>query len=134
MSGDDEISTYREQAEQYPVKIRVLQSQRRDADSIAKLTVPSGTGAPVRIDNIARVERGFGPNVLSRFNRQFAVQLQASVADGHALDEASNDVRDAFNSLHLPPDMSFKLTGQTKVLDETTTNLIMAVSLAMIFA
>jgi len=133
VSGDDEISTYREAAEQYPVKIRVLESQRKDADAIAKLTVPSATGAAVRIDNIARVERGLGPTTLSRFNRQFAVQLQASVAPGHALDEASAETRQVLNDLHLPPDMSYKLTGQTKILDETTANLIMAVSLAMIF-
>ena len=74
-----------------------------------------------------------GPTTLSRFNRQFAVQLQASVAPGHALDEASNETRQVLADLHLPPDMSYKLTGQTKILDETTTNLIMAVGLAMIF-
>ena len=32
VAGDDEISTYREAGEQYPVKIRVLESQRRDID------------------------------------------------------------------------------------------------------
>ena len=33
----------------------------------------------------------------------------------------------------MPPDMSFRLQGQSKILDETTTNLIMAIGLAMIF-
>ena len=37
------------------------------------------------------------------------------------------------NSLNLPPDMCYKLSGQTKILDETTDNLIMAIALAMIF-
>jgi hydrophobe/amphiphile efflux-1 (HAE1) family protein len=133
VSGDDEISTYREGPEQYPVKIRVLESQRRDIEAIGKLTVPSTNGTAVRIDNIARIERGFGPTMLSRFNRQFAVQMQASLGPGYALDKASDDVRATMASLHLPPDMSYRMSGQTKVLDETTTNLIMAVSLAMIF-
>src|SRR5207249_1331624 len=65
VSGDDEISSYREGTEQYPVKMRVLESQRRDIDAIGKLTVPSPKG-PVRIDNIARLERGLGPSALSR--------------------------------------------------------------------
>ena len=39
--------------EQYPVKIRVLENQRRDIEEIGRLTVPSANG-PVRIDNIAR--------------------------------------------------------------------------------
>ena len=59
--------------------------------------------------------------------------LTPDVAPGHALDEASNDVRKMLAGLNMPPDMSFRLQGQSKILDETTTNLIMAIGLAMIF-
>jgi len=132
VSGDDEISSYREGSEQYPVKMRVLESQRHDIDAIGKLTVPSASG-PVRVDNIAHLERGLGPSALQRYNRQFSVGLNADVAPGHALDEASNDVRQAISELNLPPDITFRLTGQTKILDETTRNLIMAIALASVF-
>jgi len=132
VAGDDQISNFREGAERYPIKIRVLENQRRDIEQIGRLTVPSATG-PVRIDNIARLERGLGPSALQRSNRQYTVQLNADVAPGHALDEAANDVRKMFASLNMPPDMSSRLQGQSKILDETTTNLIMAIGLAMIF-
>jgi hydrophobe/amphiphile efflux-1 (HAE1) family protein len=132
VSGDDEISFYKEGAEQYPVKIRVEESQRRDIAQIGRLTVPSAQG-PVRIDNIATLERGLGPTSLMRSNRQFTVMLSADVAPGHALDEASNDVRKLLAGLNLPPTMSFRMQGQTKILDETTDNLILAIGLAMIF-
>src|SRR5438552_8017574 len=132
VAGDDEISNYREGSEQYPVKIRVLESQRRDFDAIGKLTVPSLNG-PVRIDNIARLERGLGPSSLQRFNRQYSVGIYADLAKGHALDEAAADVRRMFASLNLPPDMSVRMSGQAKILDETTSNLIMAIGLAMVF-
>jgi hydrophobic/amphiphilic exporter-1 (mainly G- bacteria), HAE1 family len=133
VAGDDEISNYREGSEQYPVKIRVLENQRRDIDAIGKLTVPSATGGAVRIDNLARLDRGLGPSTLQRYNRQFSVSLVSDLAPGHALDEASNDVRKMLADLNLPPDMSYKLSGQTKILDETTQNLLMAIALAMIF-
>src|SRR6185295_18830706 len=132
VAGDDQISFYKEGQEQYPVKIRVLENQRRDAQEIGRLTVPSVSG-PVRIDNIARVERGLGPSALQRSNRQFTVMMTADVAPGHALDEASNDVRKLFAGLNMPPEMSFRLQGQSKILDETTSNMIMAIGLAMIF-
>jgi hydrophobic/amphiphilic exporter-1 (mainly G- bacteria), HAE1 family len=132
VSGDDQISFYKEGQEQYPVKVRVLENQRRDAKEIGRLTVPSATG-PVRIDNIARIEAGLGPSALQRSNRQFTVMLNASVAAGHALDEASNDIRRVMASLNLPSTMSFRLQGQSKILDETTTNLVLAIGLAMIF-
>ena len=133
VSGDDEISTYREGAEQYPVKMRVLENQRRDIDTIGKLTVASSTSAPVRIDSIARMERGFGPTKLRRVNRQFSVDMQADIAPGHALDEASSDVRRLIARLNMPPGYSARLAGQTQILDETTGNLVMAVGLAGIF-
>jgi HAE1 family hydrophobic/amphiphilic exporter-1 len=133
VAGDDEISTYREGGEQYPVKVRVLEDQRRDIAAIGKITVPSANRSPVRIDNLARLERGLGPSQLQRANRQFSVGVNADIAPGHALDEASNDMRKLLVDLNLPPDMSFTLAGQTKILDETTRNLIMAISLAMIF-
>lgn len=132
VAGDDRVSFYKEGQEQYPVKIRVLESQRRDAGEIGRLTVPSLNG-PVRMDNIAKIERGLGPSTLQRSNRQFTVQLTSDVAPGHALDEASADIRKLFAGLGMPPDMSFRLQGQSKILDETTTNLMMAIGLAMIF-
>jgi HAE1 family hydrophobic/amphiphilic exporter-1 len=132
VSGDDQISFYKEGQEQYPVKIRVLENQRRDVEEIGRLTVPSANG-PVRIDNIARVERGLGPSSLQRSNREFTVMMTADVAPGHALDEASNDLRATLGALGMPPTMSFRLQGQSKILDETTANLLMAISLAMIF-
>jgi HAE1 family hydrophobic/amphiphilic exporter-1 len=133
VSGDDEISTYREGAEQYPVKMRVLEEQRRDIETVGKLTVPSSTAGSIRIDNIARFERGFGPTDIRRVNRQFAIDLNADTAPGHALDEASNDVRRLIADLHLPPGYTGRLFGQTQILDETTANLMMAILLASIF-
>src|SRR5262249_4670675 len=129
VSGDDEISNYREGSEQYPVTIRVLESQRRDIDTIGKLTVPSASGPPVRIDNMAKLERGFGPTELSRVNRRFSVSLQGNVAPGHALDEATNDARKILTDTSLPPDISFRVSGSSKILDETTANMIMAIGL-----
>src|SRR5438105_6283396 len=132
VAGDDRISFYKEGQEQYPIKIRVLENQRRDAAEIGRLTVPSLNG-PVRIDNIARVERGLGPSALQRSNRQFTVMLTSDVAPGHALDEASADVRKMLAGLGMPPTMTYRLQGQSKILDETTANLILAIGLAMIF-
>jgi len=132
VSGDDQVSFYKEGQEQYPVKVRVLESQRGDIEEIGRLTVPSAAG-PVRIDNIATLERGLGPTTLQRSDRQFTVNMIADVAPGHALDEASSDVRKMLAGLKMPPTMSFKLQGQSKILDETTANMIMAIGLAMIF-
>jgi HAE1 family hydrophobic/amphiphilic exporter-1 len=70
---------------------------------------------------------------LSRSNRQFTVMMISDVAPGYALDQAANDVREMLAGLQLPGTMSYRLQGQSRILDETTANLIMAITLAMIF-
>ncbi len=133
VSGEDEISSYRENGERYPVKIRVREDQRSDAGAIGGLMVPSSRGEPVRVDNIAALDRGFGPTVIQRFNRQFAVAVFADIKPGQPLDGALRAVTASARSLDLPPGYSFKLTGQAKLLDETTTNMVLALTLASIF-
>jgi HAE1 family hydrophobic/amphiphilic exporter-1 len=133
VAGDDEITTYREAGEQYPVTVRVVENQRRDINMVGKLTVNSTTGQPVRIDNIARLERGFGPTRITRSNRQYAINLNADTAPGHALDESSGDLRRIISEAKLPPGYTFQMRGQTQNLDETTDNLILAIALASIF-
>ncbi len=132
VAGEDEISTYREGGEQYPVKIRVREDQRRDPATIGGLTVPSANG-PVRVDSVAELTRGLGPTIIQRFNRQFQVMFMASLKPGAALDVASAQVADAVRKLDMPPSYRAVFTGQTKVLDETTHNLVMAFALASIF-
>src|SRR5262249_31147545 len=76
---------------------------------------------------------GLGPTQLSRFNHQFSVMLIADLAPGHALDEASADVRRLIAGLQMTPEYSYRMSGQTKILDETTTNLLIAIGLASVF-
>src|SRR5262249_50740648 len=91
------------------------------------------SGRPVRIDNLAKFNHGFGPTQIRRVNRQYAIDLQAGVAQGHALDEASNDVRRLIAGLGMPPGYSGRLAGQTQILDEAAINLAMALALASVF-
>ena len=132
VAGDDEISFYKEGQEQYPVKIRVLENQRRDIAEIGRLTVPSANG-PVRIDNIAHDRArpraddaaALGPAVLRQSDRRRRARPRAR----RGLERRP----EMLAGLNMPPTMSFKLQGQSKILDETTANLIMAIGLAMIF-
>src|SRR6185436_15565978 len=42
-------------------------------------------------------------------------------------------VRKLLAGLNMPPTMTYRLQGQSQILDETTANLILAIGLAMIF-
>jgi hydrophobe/amphiphile efflux-1 (HAE1) family protein len=133
VSGEDEISSYREKGERYPVTIRVREDQRGDVRAIGGLMVPSSRGEPVRVDNVAAVERGFGPTIIERYNRQFSVRLLADVKPGMPQNRALAEIAGLIRGLKLPPGYGFKFAGQSRLLDETTNNMVLALGLASIF-
>src|SRR6267143_759731 len=132
-SGEDEISTYKEGAEQYSVTIQLLPEQRDNPDVLAQLMVPSAKQGQVRLENVATIERGNGPLASTRYNRQFQVSITANVTRGYPLEAAAEATRNAITSLHLPPGYAFGFSGPVRILDETTLNMILAVLLASIF-
>jgi hydrophobic/amphiphilic exporter-1 (mainly G- bacteria), HAE1 family len=133
MSGEDQISTFKEGSEQYPVTMRLLPGQRDDPSVLSRLLVPSAKQGLIRLDSIAKLERGLGPSRIDRFNREFSVGIYGNVAPGHSLGEAAAATQRVISSVGLPPGYHMAFSGQVKILEETTTNMIVAFGLASIF-
>lgn len=133
ISGEDQISTYKEGDEQYDVTLQLLPEQQRDREVLARLMIPSSKVGQVRLDSLATIEHGLGPSRIERFNRQFQVSVNANNAPDFPLDQAARTVNDEIRKVGLPAGYSSRLIGAVKILDETTTNLIVAFLLASIF-
>jgi HAE1 family hydrophobic/amphiphilic exporter-1 len=133
MSGEDEISTYKEGAEQYPVTVRLMPGQRDDPEVLSRILVPSAKLGLIRLDSVAQLERGLGPSRIERFGRRFAVGMIGNVAPGHSLAEAADATVATIGKIGLPPGFSLYFSGQVKILEETTANMLLAFALASIF-
>ena len=132
MSGEDQISTFKEGSEQYPVMMRLLPGQRDDKLVLSRLLVPSAKGL-VRLESVASLEQGVGPSRIDRFNRQFSVGVYGNVALGSSLGVAADAAAAAIDRVTLPPGYRVVVAGQVKVLEETTKNMLLAIGLASIF-
>src|SRR5262249_38750408 len=73
------------------------------------------------------------PATLWRYNREFEVTVYANVASGYPLDLAAAHTVQSIQQIGLPTGYSYRFTGQVKVLEETTWNLLLAMLLASIF-
>jgi HAE1 family hydrophobic/amphiphilic exporter-1 len=133
MSGTDQISTYKEENEQYDVTMQLLPEQQRNPDVLSRVMIPSSKAGQVRLDNVAAIQRGYGPTVFDRTNRQFRVNVSANNTPGFPLDVAVKTIREEIAKQHLPLGYGYRFTGTVKQLDETTGNLIKAFLLASIF-
>ena len=76
---------------------------------------------------------GAGPASLQRYNREFQVSVFGNVAAGYPLDLAAAHTVQSIKKVGLPAGYSYVFSGQVKVLEETTWNLLLAMLLASIF-
>jgi len=132
-SGEDEITRFKEGSQQYPVTMQLLQEQRDNPDVLSRMMVPSSKLGQVRLESVAMIGKGFGPASVWRYNREFQVSVYANISAGYPLDLAAAHTIQSIREVGLPPGYSYLFSGQVKVLEETTWNLLLAMLLASIF-
>ncbi|HEY7099855.1 MAG TPA: efflux RND transporter permease subunit [Terriglobales bacterium] len=132
-SGEDEITRFKEGSEQYPVTMQLLPEQRDNPEVLNRMMVPSSKLGQVRLENVASIGRGYGPASLWRYNREFQVSVFANVTSGYPLDVGAAHTVQSIKDVGLPAGYSYRFSGQVKVLEETTWNLLLAMLLASVF-
>jgi HAE1 family hydrophobic/amphiphilic exporter-1 len=133
ISGEEDITKYKEGDELYEVRLRVRPDQRLNAEVIGGLTVPSSQGRLVRLDNVAVIQRGTGPAQIDRYNRQHQVTLTANLLPTKSLGQAVSDVQSLITATGLPVGYDFYFAGQGKVMGEMVMNFLVAFVLSFIF-
>ena len=113
--------------------MQLLPEQRDNPDVLNRMMVPSSKLGQVRLESIATIGRGFGPATLWRYNREFQVSVYANVASGYPLDLGAAHTISSIKEIGLPAGYSYLFSGQVKVLEETTWNLLLAMLLASVF-
>ena len=133
IAGTDEISTYKEGEEQYPVTMQLLPDQQRNPEVLGRMMIPSTKVGQVRLDNIATIQRAAGPTRINRTNRQFRVAANANNVASLPLGTALQRTAQELKVLKMPPGFSYRFLGNAKNMDETNQNLITAFLLASVF-
>jgi HAE1 family hydrophobic/amphiphilic exporter-1 len=133
ISGEEDITKFKEGDELYEVRLRVQPEQRVSADAIGGLMVPSAQGRLVRLDNVAVIQRGTGPAQIDRYNRQHQVTLTSNVLPDKSLGSAVSDVQSVITGAGLPVGYDFYFAGLGKVMGEMITNFLVAFVLSFIF-
>jgi hydrophobic/amphiphilic exporter-1 (mainly G- bacteria), HAE1 family len=133
ISGEEDITKYKEGDELYEVRLRVRPDQRLNAEAIGGLMIPSSQGRLVRLDNVALIQRGTGPAQIDRYNRQHQVTLTANLLPSKPLGTAVNEVQDLITSAGLPAGYDFYFAGQAKTMREMVTNFMIAFTLSFVF-
>jgi multidrug efflux pump subunit AcrB len=122
VGGEDEASRFRDEQvnEDYDVQLRLTEADRRDADTISRLWVPSSRGGPggtaglVRLDNLVKITRDTSPSRIDRLDRERQVSVRASVAPGYALADRIEALRGAVREMNLPIAYTTTVSGRAR--------------------
>jgi hydrophobic/amphiphilic exporter-1 (mainly G- bacteria), HAE1 family len=135
VGGEEEASRFRDESinEDYDVQLRLTEADRRDADTISRLYVPSSRGGLVRLDNLVSISRDTSPSRIDRLDRERQVSVRASVAPGYALADRMDVLRGAVSEMNLPTAYTTTVSGRARELERTFTEFIWAFILSIIF-
>ncbi len=131
--GGDQVTTYNEGGEQYEVHVRAGEDDRRTAQAIGQLTVPSSRVGSVPLENVARFAPGTGPSEISRLNRQRQVTVFAGLLPGVSQTPAMSAMTRLADSLEMGPGYSTRFAGRSRELGRAANNFLMAFGLSLVF-
>lgn len=77
---------------QIPIVVRVAEDNRRNLDLLASQRIPTQAGTPVPLSVVANVTLANGPSSIERYDRETRITLQADLADGAVLGQATTAI------------------------------------------
>ena len=135
VGGEDDVTKYKEGDELYEVRIRVGEEYRDSKEAVSALMVPAtvnGQETIVRLDSVADIEEGLGPNQIDRFNRQRQITVEANL-NGLDTRTALGIIQQAYDSLDASSEYSGGTSGSAKEMGRMFQSFIMAFILAFLF-
>jgi HAE1 family hydrophobic/amphiphilic exporter-1 len=127
-----------EQGDTHDVRVRLKPEQRRYAEDLLGLTVPSdkdddrGDKVLVELRQAAVADPGTGPSTIRRKDLQREVRISAN-PDGRSLGEISADIEAAAHRIRLAPGYDIVHGGDAEELKDMFANMFQALFLAVVF-
>ncbi|MBQ0046426.1 MAG: efflux RND transporter permease subunit [Prevotellaceae bacterium] len=104
-------SYYREDGEEYDIKVRFEPTARQSIESIENMIIPTATGKQVRIKDVATVRESAIPPTIERKDRQRIVTVSAVLADGYALSDGVELGESFYDKLDIPAGITVQVAG-----------------------
>ncbi|HVJ18459.1 MAG TPA: efflux RND transporter permease subunit [Polyangiaceae bacterium] len=127
----DESGNLRRDGDEIPIRVRLDESYRGDESALANMTLQTRRG-PIKLADVANFKRSDGPQVIERENRDRQITIWATPI-GRPLGDVAREFQPQIAKLALPTGMSIDYDGQLRLMNETNTNMVIALLLGVVF-
>ncbi len=131
MEGDESGNLRVAGGDEVPIRVRLSEDYRSRADQLANLTLQTMKG-PVKLGDVATFNRGEGPQVIERENRQRQITIWATPI-GRPLGDVAKEFQPEIAKTSLGKGISIVYDGQLRLMNETNENMAIALLLGVVF-
>lgn len=131
-----EVSKFKDANDDYPIQLRVKESQRNDINALINLPITyrdMGSGGIVRqvpLSAIGTIEYANSYAGVKRIDQKRVITLQSNVLGGFNPNEVVADIQSRLNNYPVPDGVTVKMTGEQEEQAETMAFLALAFGLA----
>lgn len=115
---------------EYQMYVNADKAQYQSIEDIENKTIMSPLGLSVPLKDVVKVEEGTSPNTITRQDGKLYANVTANVVVKD-VGKASNDVKKEIDALKLPPGVSVEYAGVTRQINETFSQLGLAMLAAI---
>lgn len=128
-------AVFRENGQEYDIRVRLADSERNLPQAYASTYVPNINMSLLRLSDVAQMVNAEGPATISRQDRGRYINIGADIAaDGPGMNAAIVDINNWLTGdMKLPEGMRFNYVGQAESFKELIENMVLALTLAVLF-
>ncbi|MEJ2635975.1 MAG: efflux RND transporter permease subunit [Calditrichia bacterium] len=126
----DVATQFKEEDRRIDVRVKIRDADKETIERLKRLNVNATEDIPIPLQSVARIDVQEGPSEIRRINQQRSAVIMANIS-GRDLMAVSGDVYHTMQSLNMPSDFTFDITGQNKEMDVSLGSLRLALLLAI---
>jgi HAE1 family hydrophobic/amphiphilic exporter-1 len=104
-------SFFREEGDEYYIKVRFAPQFRQSIDAIGNITVYNALGIGIKVSELGVVGERLTPPTIERKDRERIVKVVGIVGKGAALSEIADATKELMDNFELPPGISTQIAG-----------------------
>jgi CzcA family heavy metal efflux pump len=129
------VSDYIEGDRQFDIRMRLPRSESDTPEKLSSLLLGLHNGRPVRLFEVATIERGPAPSTIKRDQQQRIVEITASLDENASLNDVMQTVHQRLADLKLPDGYFLYDGGAGKTLQQSqrTGEMLLALAVFLVF-
>ena len=124
-------STFREDGEEYDIKVMYTPDSRTSLEDIENILIYSPTGQSIRVKDVGKVVERFTPPTIERKDRERIITV-STVVNGVPMNVVADRARLAIDRMHIPTGVNIELAGSIEDQQDSFHDLLTLAALIVI--